>query len=71
MRLPAALAACITVRGEEPSGAMEIDPLSTFTPMDMADAPAAESHVSQQLGLVNRGYVLDGLYLRDDLAGDE
>jgi hypothetical protein len=43
IRLPDAFAACMTVRNGLPSGATDMAPFSTLTPVDMAEAAAAES----------------------------
>ena len=54
MRFPAAFAACMRVRNGLPSGATETAPFSTFTPVDMAEAAAAESVTYGPWGLVTR-----------------
>ena len=52
MRLPAAFAASMTVRGEAPSGVIETAPLATLKPVDIAEAAAAESVTYTPCGLV-------------------
>lgn len=52
MRLPLALAACISVRTGCPAGVMLIVPTVVFTPVDIAEPAAAESVAIDSYGWV-------------------
>ncbi len=52
MRLPPALAACAAVRTGFPSGPTPMAPIVVLTPVDIADAVAAESVANASYGCV-------------------